>query len=101
MDPNLDPKSEDFKMAATLLASAVVGPNVGRLKAFTRYPLGLLKKVSTRMRENGIFVKGKLHVEWLEKETGGIAFWLDVACAKGYIARSTGDNGKKQISAKA
>lgn len=86
LDPDLE-KGETFNIALILMSSCIVGPNIQRLSKFTRFPRSYIAKFSRRLRENRVWVKGKIQCEWFEKEAGGIAFWMDVMVAQGIVTR--------------
>jgi len=87
MDPNLSAREEGFKFAVLLIAASQVGPTQPKLCELTRYPAGLVKKFLVNARTTGLIKGGKImHSGWFDKD-GGIAFWLDVAMAQGFIKR--------------
>ena len=87
-DPALTPDDDYFKTATLLLAIASLGVELSRLAAFTKLPEGFIKPRIQRLTKNGIWKRGNLHVNWADEESGGIAFWMDVAVAEGLLART-------------
>jgi hypothetical protein len=93
LDPKVKKDSTAFKCAVFLLSAVVVGPVIDRLKKFTGYDEAFVREKLQLMRQNDIVngLRGrKLRVEWFEKETGGLAFWADVAVLEGLLTRSSG-----------
>jgi hypothetical protein len=89
MDPNLKPDDDAFNAALVLLAAADVGTNADKIAKRARISRSLSRKIVVQATEAGIFAKGKLlHGGWFDKKTGGVAFWLDVACVCGWLKRA-------------
>lgn len=87
LDPSLDRNSPSFKAAVCLLAALQVGAITGNVATFTGYSTKVVRKFSGRLRESGIWVRGKTRSEWFDKKTGIAAFWADVAVALGLLSR--------------
>jgi hypothetical protein len=95
MDPVLTETDEAFTAAVVLLSSIAVGPNIKRLAKFTQYPRKVIKPFSENLRRNGVWVGGRIYADdWGDEETGGVAFWMDVSVALGFIERVSADESK-------
>lgn len=89
MDPKIDIDSQEALAAAMLLCSGKNGPNLKKVLNATGVPVREGTRIAERLRKNRIWWRGKLnHGGWGDKETGGIAFWMDVLCGTGMMARS-------------
>lgn len=88
LDPALDHDDEGFRVAVVLLVSADVGPDVPAIAEVTGYHLEWLTLIASRLTAAGIWADGKVCVEWFDEDSGGIAFWCDVACAQGFMERA-------------
>jgi hypothetical protein len=87
MDPNLKPDDDAYPAAAALVAAATVGTSADKIARRARIPRSKARAIAARCREAGLFAAGKIsHGGWFGKD-GGIAFWLDVAVAQGYMER--------------
>ena len=90
-DANLRSKDKEFHYAVIMLSSAL-----NRLKTteelhdFTRFQLRECYNCVENLKKNGLGWQGKrfMHSGWDDEESGGIAFWLDVSIAMGYIERA-------------
>jgi len=91
MDPNLDEKSDTFKVATFLLASAFFGPNAKRLSLFTGLPFSFIKPHADRLRKSGVWQKDKVCCQWDKSDIG---FWLDVCVAQGLVERKNEAHGE-------
>lgn len=89
MDPALSEQDEAYKAMVVLLASAVCGPNVIKLRKFTGYPQDMLSKFAIRLRRNGIWKGDKVYADWLDPEEGSAALILDSMVATGLMQRQT------------
>ena len=87
-DPNINPDDEPYKAAVVLLASANVGPNDRKIAKLTKYPLALVQEFGDRLRQSRVWKDGKVWCEWDDPESGGVAFWLDVSIAVGWLKRA-------------
>lgn len=88
MDPNLSTEDEGFKIALVLLAAAEVGVNAERIAKRATLPRAVTRGLVAKCRRAGIFVKNRIeHGGWFDKTSGGIAFWMDVACVRGLLKR--------------
>jgi hypothetical protein len=87
LDKSLAPEDTSFKTAVVLLAATVHGQNTKRLAEFTGYDPSFIEPIKRNMRQNRLWLQnGKIDCgEWFEKDTGGIAFWMHVACAQGLL----------------
>ncbi len=88
-DPDADKDSDSYHAAVVLLAALKVGQRPKVLAEFTRYPIDQIKEFSANLRANNVWNRGRTyHSGWDNEEDGGIAFWLDVSVALGFIERS-------------
>lgn len=81
--------TKHYVPALVLLASIVVGPNTDRIAAFIKQPRSKVRELGKTIRRNGIWKQDKIDCEWFEKDTGGVAFLLDVNVAAGFMERSS------------
>lgn len=88
LDPNLDADNSSFKTAVLLLAAALMSQDIDALVEFTGYPTEFITERAEKLRKNGVWVDGKTVADWLDPETGGLAFWLDVLVAEGMVEKS-------------
>lgn len=89
MDRHLAESDPTFNIAMVLVAAIEVGPNSDKVAKRAHLPRSLTRGIFGKCRDSGIFVKGKIrHSGWFDKESGGVAFWLDVACVQGYLKRA-------------
>jgi len=89
LDPKLKTTDPAFTTAVILMASAIVGADARAISKYSAIPLSEVTKRSKNFRKQKVWVGEKVrHSGWFDKETGGIAFWLDVAIGQGYLARS-------------
>jgi len=89
MDPNLSEKDKSFNIALILLAAAEVGPNADKIAKRVDMSRKEARKITAKCRNVKLFVKRKIHHGgWLDKKSGGVAFWLDVACVNGWLRRT-------------
>ena len=95
MDPGMRGKDhKDERQASVILLGAALGTllhNVEDIIAKTGYSRDLVRKVVKNAKLNHIWCSGKTHCEWFDKESGGVAFFCDVAVCLGWLQRS----GKK------
>lgn len=90
LDPKLTEDDEAFRAGLVLLTAANVGANVRRVASFTGFPRREVSAYAARLRANGIWKNGRIHVEWAEGGEGsGVAFWCDVNVACGIFQRTT------------
>ena len=78
----------DFDAACVLLASAVVGPDAGRIARHLDVPAARVRPLARRLRANGVWCGGRVHGDWFDEKTGGIAFCLDIGVATGMFERA-------------
>lgn len=84
----ITPEDARWSTYLFLLSSAVVGPNIKKIKKFSGLPLASVQKFSKIAHKNKIFVGNKLAVEWFEKN-GGIALIADGMVLDGLLERVT------------
>lgn len=87
LDPKLKKTDEAFKVATILLAGIQIGASIKKIANFLELPLEDIKKYDKNLRENGVWVKDKTAMNWFDKESGSIAFWMDVSVAMGYMGK--------------
>lgn len=86
MDPSVDGRA--VKAATVLLAALQEGTSPDRLVAFTGYSRKTVVEFVVNLRTGGVFTDDG-HITggaWFE-EGGGVAFWLDVSVALGYVKK--------------
>lgn len=88
LDSALKETDPSFDTAVILLAALQVGANDKKVSDFTGIPLGEVTKRGKRLRKNGIWKRGVTYADWANKESGGVAFWMDVCVADGLMSRS-------------
>jgi len=84
----LEADDETYKAAAVLLASATLGPNPAAIAKTLKYPSALVAKFNYNLRKSGVWKRGRVFANWGDKETGGVAFWMDVMVAQGLMERA-------------
>jgi len=93
LDPKLDEKDDSFLSAMVLLSALEVGTDTDKIADFLSVPREDIVDRVMRLYDNGVFSDdaehpdGVVRCEWMKEETGGIAFWLDVAVAEGFVER--------------
>lgn len=96
MDPILNEDDKAFKAAVIMLFGSMAGKfTIISLSENTRYDYSFIRDCVRNLKKEGIWkqntVKGKsnqwkvYHSGWFDEKEGGIAFWLDVNRALGYI----------------
>ena len=85
----LKEENETFKRDVIMLSSAVVGPIIRELIAFTGYDRAFVQETGRRCRDAGIWKRGKVDAEWFG-ENGGIAFCCDSLVVAGLLERRNG-----------
>jgi hypothetical protein len=87
LDPNLSESDSSFKTARLMLTAATEGVfNADVLAGLVGLPRSFVRKRIKNLRDNGVFKDGKVYCEWFDKN-GGIAFWMDVCVAEGWMGR--------------
>jgi len=101
LDPDLDPKSQEFRTAVILMAAAyMVGPRIDLLVAFTGYPLPHVAEISRRMRANGLWSDvGVSTAGWFEGDRVTGVFWADCLVADGLVHVERTEEGEEEYSA--
>lgn len=79
---------EQWNAGLILLAGVEVGPNADKIAGFTGIPRSKCREIGARLRENGVWHGEKIAVDWLDEETGGVAFLCDVNVALGILQRA-------------
>jgi hypothetical protein len=87
LDPELKKTDEAFKIATIMLSALQEGANSKKIAKFLEIPEADIKKYEKNLRDNKIWIGNKTSSNWFEK-SGGIAFWMDVAVAHGYMKRT-------------
>lgn len=89
-EPNMGEDEEPFKVGFILLLVANTGMNLKDIKRISGYEDSFLNKTLIDMKRVGLWKNGQLvHSGWMDKESGGIAFWLDVATVSGLLERKS------------
>ncbi len=95
LDPNLKRTDTTFMDAMIVLAAVSQGANETDLAKFLSFDPEFVALVGSRLRGSGVWLKeetSKEHFEaWQHPQTGGIAFWLDVAVGAGEMICSGRD----------
>ena len=100
IDKKIDPESIEAQTAAMLLCSAKQVSrghkvDVKKILAATGVPSNPGLGIAENLRKNRIWWFGKLrHSGWGDKETGEIAFCMDVLCGAGLMKRATPTSGE-------
>lgn len=89
LDPELSPDDHSYETYLILLASIIVGPNIKKISKFAYIPRAKVVERARRLRSNGVWVGPRVHCEWMDKESGGVAFIADSLVADGLVTRST------------
>jgi len=75
-----------------LACSGIVGPNPDEIHRFIGGRAGFSRRQARnwgrRLRQQKIWDGRKIAANWLDKKTGGSAFWLDLAVMDGYLERT-------------
>ena len=95
LDANMEVDSPEFKTAVLLASFFVVGPNDERLSVFCKLPAAFVKERMDNLREYGIVKEDEVFkVDWLDEESGGVAFLMDCQVADGLMERDDDHNYK-------
>jgi hypothetical protein len=97
LDPVLDRKCLEFRLAVLVIAARWVGPDIGQLVSFTHYSRKFVEAVSSRMRAAGRWTDDKVHFDhWFEGDTLLPArFWLDCLIADGTVEIGQAEDGEE------
>ena len=97
LDPQLKQDDTSFVTAVIMLSAIEVGADAERIAKFSGVGLGQVMEREHRLRKNKVWVGEKTHHSgWDDKESGGIAFWMDVCIADGLLVRSGSRAPKSQ-----
>lgn len=89
MDPQLSGTDPAFHAAVVMMSALEIGQDVRKLARFTHVPLPTIREIAARLRAQGLWKNGTTyHSGWDDPESGGVAFWLDVSIALGYLQRT-------------
>ena len=80
---------EDRLIARVMLCSLLVGPNIVRVAKALGIGRHQVRPISTRLRAEKIWQRGRVHANWCE-EGGGLSLLCDIMVVQGYLTR-TGD----------
>lgn len=82
-----DSDQEHIDAATLMVASTVYGPDPERLAGLTGLPEAFVARVATNLYNARIWHDdGRVHCNWLDEESGGMAFQLDLLVALGLLA---------------
>ena len=95
LDPNLSEDDDTFKTAVMMLSALFTGQDRQRLSDFTGLSPEFIEPREARLKENGIWVDGKIHADWFEGDNGVWSFWLDVNVAEGKMRRAEAEPGQE------
>lgn len=88
--PNVEKDDEAFRAGVVLLSALDVGQRPRALSEFTGYTVEEIQRYSANLRANNVWNRGRVyHSGWDDEESGGMAFWMDVAIALGYLERAS------------
>lgn len=89
-EPNMPESDESFKTAVVVLWVSNVGASdIEKLIRLSTYDHGFVTKTLQNMANCGLWKHGRIcHSGWFDKKTGGLSFWLDIACVCGLLERS-------------
>lgn len=89
LDEGLSYVEPAARTAIVLLGAANAGTtDYHAIAKETGLPVRVCKQIWTKAVTNGIFKDGKIcHSGWFDKESGWIAFWIDVNVVNGLLAR--------------
>ncbi len=88
LDENLEETDDNYKGALILVSLMDTKHTIGAIKYFTKLPYNFVRDFMKNLKKNGIIKNGKICCDWMDKETGGIAFWMDVSAGLGLIKRA-------------
>jgi hypothetical protein len=88
LDLNLDEDCPEFDAGCVVMASAFHGPNADRCAKLLQLPRAQVREWGKRLVANGVWENGRVCADWDDEKTGGIAFWLDVTVALGWVERA-------------
>lgn len=90
LDDKIKETDEGFKCAVVLLALTEKPQRIKDIAEFTQIERPLVARFMKNFRANKIIRNGKIrHSGWFDKESGGIAFWIDVSCGLGFLQRTS------------
>lgn len=87
LDTKLDGDCVEFDAGCVVLAAAFHGPNADRCAKLLQLSRAQVREWGKNLAANGVWKNGRVYADWDDEKTGGIAFWLDVNIALGYIER--------------
>ncbi len=89
LDPSLRKSDSAFRVAVILVVMLGAGTDFSIIQNLVPYSRKFCNDVFVRLLDNGIVTNdGVLHGNWFDRETGGIAFWMDVNVGLGFMKRS-------------
>jgi len=82
---------DSFDQAALFLLTAVeIGTDTEALANSTGLPISVCEECDRHAHVSGIFLNEEIYVgDWLDPETGAIAFMLDAMCVAGLMERTS------------
>ena len=82
-----DHSVEEFMAGMALIGSVIVGPNIKKISKWAKLPRKIVAKFSRNLRDNEVWVGGKVYCDWTDEEAGGIAFIMDCMVATGLLEK--------------
>lgn len=90
LDEALGEEESAFKTAALLITLLQMPPDAQALSRFLKLPLNFVEERLDRLKTQGVLdADGKICTDWFDEESGGVAFWMDVAVAEGILERTS------------
>ena len=84
-------KSDPAFQVAVILVLLVTTPKdttLADIQRMVKYPRKFCCEVFSRLLDNGVIDnRGMVHANWFDRDTGDVAFWLDVNIGLGFMTR--------------
>lgn len=87
LDEKLEETDDSYKGALILVSLMNTKHTIGAIKHFTKLPYNFVRDFIKNLQKSKVIKDGKIYCEWMDKETGGIAFWMDVNIGLGLLKR--------------
>lgn len=88
LDPQLAEHDDAFKVAVILIFAARYGQHMDEIYKHLPYTNDFINQVVLRLKENKIFVDGKIQCNWFDEQGGAMEFWMDVNVGLGFMERA-------------
>lgn len=76
LDAKLKPTEPAFKVACVLIGATHYGAHEPTLAKVLDIPLADVQVWGERLRKNGVWHGKNINCQWMDPDSGGIAFWL-------------------------